>query len=281
MKTTETKNSTHPSQVPVFILAGGLGTRLSEETQLRPKPMIEIGGMPILLHIMKWYRRFGFEDFVICAGYLSWEIKEYFLHYSFRNNHLDIDHRNDPSQLPASVGQNASQERWRVRVLDTGVANMTGARLAQALDIIGKTQKFEHFAVTYGDGVADMNLADELKFHVDHERIGSVLGVPPLSRFGELAVDETGDVTGFLEKPEHKLGLINGGFFFFRSSFREYLAADSKCILEKEPLERLAQHGQLKVYPHHGFWQAMDTLRDKFYLQRLWDEGKAPWHFTQ
>jgi glucose-1-phosphate cytidylyltransferase len=266
-----------PASVPVFILAGGMGTRISEETHVRPKPMIEIGGMPILLHIMKLYHQHGFEDFVICAGYLSWDIKDYFLNYCFRTNNLEIDHRTDFSRAPSSVGKNEKQEKWRVRVLDTGVNNMTGSRLAQALDIVAEQQKFDHFAVTYGDGLADMDLQEELAFHCQHDRIGTVLGVPPLSRWGELNVSDTGDVVGFLEKPEDKQGLINGGFFFFRSEFRKYLSRDEKCVLERKPMESLALDGQLKVHPHHGFWHAMDTLRDKFYLQELWDSGKAAW----
>lgn len=275
------RSLTDPASIPVFILAGGLGTRISEETQVRPKPMIEIGGAPILLHIMKHYRHFGFQDFVVCAGYLSWEIKDYFLNYCFRNNHLEIDHRTDPSAPPVSLGLNDQQERWRVRVLDTGVNAMTGSRLAQSIDVIRKTQSFDHFAVTYGDGLSDVDLKAELDFHIAHERLGSVLGVPPVSRFGELEISEKNDVTGFIEKPEHKQGLINGGFFLFRSGFREYLSTDEKCILERAPIEKLAEHGQLKAFPHRGFWQPMDTLRDKLYLQSLWDSGKAAWKFPK
>jgi len=266
-----------PASVPVFILAGGLGTRLSEETHLKPKPMIEIGEMPILLHIMKYYRHYGFEDFILCTGYRSWEIKEYFLNYSFRTNHLEIDHRRDLQQSPMAIGVNEEQERWRVRMIDTGINTMTGARLARAFDFVSATQEFPHFAVTYGDGLCDVDLAKELDFHLKHDRVGSVLGVPPVSRWGELDVTAKNEVVGFIEKPEEKVGLINGGFFFFRKAFRDYLSSEESCVLERKPLERLVRGKQLMVYPHKGFWQPMDTLRDKNHLQGLWDSGKATW----
>jgi len=266
-----------PSKVPVFILAGGLGTRISEETHLKPKPMIEIGELPILLHIMRYYRHYGFEDFILCTGYRSWEIKEYFLNYSFRTNHLEIDHRKDLQQPPSAIGVNEVQERWRVRIIDTGLNTMTGARLARAYDFVAADQEFSHFAVTYGDGLCDVDLSKELEFHAKHDRVGSVLGVPPVSRWGELNISPKNEVVGFIEKPEEKMGLINGGFFFFRSSFRPYLSSEEDCVLERAPLERLVRSNQLMVYPHRGFWQPMDTLRDKNYLQSLWDSGKASW----
>ncbi len=263
--------------VPVFILAGGLGTRISEETHLKPKPMIEIGELPILVHIMRWYYSHGFTDFVICAGYKSWEIKQYFLNYEFRSNHLLIDHRNSPHTPPMALGQNSGQERWRIRIIDTGIESMTGSRIARAFDEISKTDSFSTFAVTYGDGLSDTNLTEEFKFHQNHEKIGTVLGVIPFARFGELDTNSTGCVEGFLEKPESKQGRINGGFFFFKREFREYLDNHPQCIMERNPLEKLAKDYQLMEFKHSGFWQPMDTLRDKNMLQSLWESGNAPW----
>jgi glucose-1-phosphate cytidylyltransferase len=263
--------------VPVFILAGGLGTRLSEETQIKPKPMVEIGDLPILVHIMRWYYSFGFNDFVICAGYRSWEIKSFFLNYEFRQNHLTIDHRTYANALPVSFGENTGQENWRVRVVDTGADCMTGGRVARALEMVSATDQFDDFAVTYGDGLCDVNLTKELEFHRSHHKLSTVLGVHPMARFGELEVQPDGRVSGFLEKPQSKQGLINGGFFFFKRGFSKYLSTDSDCILERVPLSSVAKEGELMIYKHDGFWQPMDTLRDKTHLQQLWETGKAPW----
>ena len=266
-----------PQNVPVFILAGGLGTRISEETQFKPKPMIEIGEIPILVHIMRWYYEHGFNDFVICAGYRSWEIKQFFLNYEFRANHLSIDHRNKLNTPASSLGHNAGQEKWRIRVIDTGVDCMTGGRVGRAFDEISKTDQFEQFALTYGDGVCDVPLQKELEFHLNHKKIGTVLGVTPLARFGELEIETSGRVSGFLEKPEMNQGSINGGFFFFKSEFRKYLSIDPSLILERQPLSSLASDGELMMFKNPGFWQPMDTLRDKNHLQGLWESGKAPW----
>jgi glucose-1-phosphate cytidylyltransferase len=263
-------------KIPVFILAGGLGTRLSEETQLKPKPMVEIGDIPILVHIMRYYYSFGFNDFVVCAGYRSWEIKQYFLNYEFRKSHLEIDHRVSTDQKPVGVGPNEAQERWRVRVIDTGVDTMTGGRIARALDAVTELEPFSHFALTYGDGVSDVNLDEELAFHFKHGKIGTVLGVHPTARFGELEVSSN-KVNSFEEKPQSKQGLINGGFFFLKREFRKYLGNDDAMILEKSPLSTLAKDGELMMYQHPGFWQPMDTLRDRNMLQGLWESGKAPW----
>lgn len=265
------------SNVPVFILAGGLGTRISEETALKPKPMIEIGGTPILVHIMRWYYRHGFNDFVICAGYRAWEIKNYFLNYEFRASHLEIDHRNNENQPAKSFGKNISQEQWRVRVIDTGENCMTGGRIARALDEVQGNTAFENFAVTYGDGLCDVNLGDELAFHERHGQIGTILGVAPMARFGELDIDPQGKVAHFAEKPQSRQGLINGGFFFFKRSFKSYLSTNADCILEKAPLMKLAEDSQLMNFAYKGFWQPMDTLRDKTQLEEMWASGKAPW----
>ena len=265
------------SGIPVFILAGGLGTRLSEETSLRPKPMIEIGDAPILLHIMRYYYSFGFNDFVICAGYKAGEIKKYFLDYQYMQSSLEIDHRSNFQENPRSFGTNPNQERWKVRVIDTGLNCMTGGRIARAFDETTKQQKFGTFALTYGDGLTSADLGKELDFHRSHGKAGTVLGVHPLARFGELDIDDSGTVKEFLEKPQSKQGVINGGFFFLESSFRTYLKDTDDCILERNPLSKLATDGQLKFFKHEGFWQTMDTLRDKTVLQDYWTSGKAPW----
>jgi glucose-1-phosphate cytidylyltransferase len=268
---------TDPAKVPVFILAGGLGTRLSEETQSKPKPMVEIGDLPILLHIMRNYYRHGFNDFVICAGYRSWEIKNYFMNYEFRDRHLEIDHRTEHDRPAKPLGNSTHQEKWRVRVVDTGLNTMTGGRVARAMDVVTADTSFEDFALTYGDGLSDANLAQELQFHMDHGKIGTVLAVHPMARFGELDISADGTVQQFSEKPQATQGRINGGFFFFKTAFRNYLSADESCILERDPLVKLASDRQLKIFPHDGFWQPMDTLRDKNQLEGLWQTGKAPW----
>jgi len=268
--------------VPVLILAGGLGTRISEETTLRPKPMIEVGEVPILVHIMRWYYSFGFDDFVICAGYRAWEIKNYFLTYEFRQNHLSIDHRESHNRPPSTQGRNQAQEKWRVRVVDTGLDCMTGGRVARALDFMTENQspgdEFTDFALTYGDGLCDVNLDDEFRFHVQHRNIGTLLAVRPTARFGELDLAKDGQVQSFVEKPASKQPIVNGGFFFFKKEFRRYLSEGLDCVLERDPLSKLADDGGLMAYPHHGFWHPMDTLRDKIYLQELWDGKKAPWY---
>lgn len=263
--------------VPVFILAGGLGTRISEESHLKPKPMIELGDVPILVHIMRSYYAQGFNDFVICAGYRSWEIKNYFLSYEFRANHLEIDHRESGSSPARTLGRNIGQEKWRVRVIDTGLDCMTGGRIARAFDEIAESENFTDFALTYGDGVSDVDLKKEFEFHKSHGKVGTVLGVAPHARFGELDITDDNRVEGFLEKPEHRQGLINGGFFFMKRDFRKYLTTAPSLILEREPMVKLAADGELMMFRHNGFWHPMDTLRDKNHLQNLLDSGKAPW----
>jgi glucose-1-phosphate cytidylyltransferase len=265
--------------VPVLILAGGFGTRISEESSFKPKPMIEIGGIPILLHIMRHYYAHGFNNFVVCAGYKAIEIKKYFMYYQVLHNDLDIDHRLSFDESWKFGESDGTQEKWRVRVLDTGTDAMTGGRIAKALKVLARDKPFSHFAVTYGDGLSDVDLRKEYEFHLAHGEMGTVLGVKNFARYGELSTTASGRVNSFLEKPEDKQGFINGGFFFFRREFEQYLNGGDDLVLENQPLMRLAADGQLNFYKHLGFWHAMDTLRDRNTLEKLWAENRAPWVF--
>jgi glucose-1-phosphate cytidylyltransferase len=258
------------SEVPVFVLCGGLGTRLREETELRPKPMVPIGDRPILWHIMRTYGHFGFRRFVLCAGYKAEVIKTYFLHYAALDSDFTVRlaTREETFHSPDNLFD------WEITVADTGGLTMTGARVAiAARRYLGDA---EHFAVTYGDGLTDADLARELSFHLDEGRIGTVLGVNPPTRFGEL-LTEGHAVVQFEEKPELSETWINGGFFFFRRDFLRYLSEKESCVLERSPLARLAQDRELSIYRHEGFWACMDTQRDRDHLQALWESGKAPW----
>jgi glucose-1-phosphate cytidylyltransferase len=258
------------SDVPVFVLCGGLGTRFREQTDYRPKPMIEIGGRPILWHIMHVYARHGFKRFVLCLGYKAEMIKEYFLHYSSLNSDFTVELASNAVTMHA-VGHS---DDWTVTLADTGEATMTGARVAKAAaKYLGDA---EHFAVTYGDGLTDADLAAEFQFHVKHGRLGTVLGINPPSRFGEIKLDGS-EVLEFEEKPEFEESWINGGFFFFRRSFLKYLSKDDSCVLEQAPLVRLAADGQLSMFKHQGFWHCMDSQRDYESLNRLWQSGEARW----
>lgn len=239
--------------------------------------MIEVGGIPVLVHIMRHYYAHGFNDFVICGGYRAIEIKKYFMYYQVLHNDLDIDHRDTFDESWKFREQSRVQERWRVRVLDTGLNTQTGGRIARALKAIGATSKFDHFAVTYGDGLSDVNLTDEFAFHRAHSGLGTVLGVKNTARYGELDVNPNGVVKSFVEKPVSSQGFINGGFFFFRRAFENLLHCDESLVLENQPLTRIAADGDLHVFRHLGFWHAMDTLRDRMTLERLWDSGQAPW----
>jgi glucose-1-phosphate cytidylyltransferase len=258
------------SEIPVFILCGGLGTRIKEETELRPKPMVPVGNHPILWHIMKYYSAFGFRKFVLCAGFKSEVIKSYFLHYSSLNSDFTIDLKDNCLEVH-SIDH---EEDWQVTVAYTGEANMTGSRVAQAVDkYLGDA---EHFAVTYGDGLCDVDLGREFAFHVQHGKTGTILGVNPPSRFGELKLDGE-QVVLFEEKPDFVEKWINGGYFFFRRAFTRYLAKEEDCVLEKEPLVNLARDGEMMMYKHKAFWQCMDTQRDRDLLEGLWESGQAPW----
>lgn len=255
----------------VIILCGGMGTRLRELTDLRPKPMVEVGGRPILWHIMKMYAHYGMTDFVLCLGYKGSTIKEYFLNYEAMNSDFTVElGRRNGVELHGAVHGECG---WRVTLAETGERAMTGARIRRAAAYL---EDDETFAVTYGDGVTDADLSAVLRFHRSHNGLATLTGVRPPSRFGELAASE-GRVTAFSEKPQVAQGLINGGFFFFERGFLDYLTDDDDCVLERAPLERCAADRQLFVYSHPGYWQCMDTLRDWESLQKQWEEGTAPW----
>jgi glucose-1-phosphate cytidylyltransferase len=258
------------SKVPVFILCGGLGTRLREETELRPKPMVPIGSHPILWHIMHTYSHYGFKTFILCLGYKAEVIKSYFINYPTMNSDFTIDLNTNNVR----VHKIDHAQDWSVTLADTGALTMTGARLARAAaTYLGDAG---HLAVTYGDGVTDANLLDEFHLHVKAGKIGTVLGVNPPSRFGELIL-ENDEVVEFAEKPELTNNWINGGYFFFRRDVIKYLSKDEGCVLEKEPLMNLARDRELTICKHRGFWYAMDTQRDREHLDELWKSGHAPW----
>jgi len=247
------------------ILAGGLGSRLSEETAVRPKPMVEIGGKPMLWHIMKVYSSFGVDEFVICLGYKGYLIKEYFANYQLHTSDLTFDLGRGSLEVHRS-----ETEAWRVTLVDTGDATMTGGRLARVLDYAG-----EEFCLTYGDGVADIDIAGLIAFHREQGALCTVTAVQPPGRFGVLDVD--GDrVRSFEEKPRGDGSWMNGGFFVCSAGVGDYIDGD-ETVWEQEPLRGLARDGQLASYRHEGFWHAMDTLRDRNQLEELWQSGKAPW----
>lgn len=252
----------------VLILCGGFGARLREETEVRPKPMVEIGGKPILWHIMKTYAFYGYKDFVLCLGYKSEIIKRYFFDYDILTNDFTID----LASRQLDVHRSLEKEDWKITMADTGVNAMTGARIKRAEKYIGNST----FMVTYGDGVTDLNINELLDFHKSHKKIGTVTGVVPPSRYGELLIQGR-EVVSFREKPEGRESFISGGYFIFNSEIFDYLHDGDDCILERQPLERLSRDGQLVVYNHHGFWQCMDTYRDLEYLRRVWSMGSVPW----
>ena len=249
------------------ILAGGLGTRISEETHLKPKPMVEIGGRPILWHILKIYSSFGINEFVICCGYKGYVIKEYFANYflhmsdvtfHMRTNSMEVHHKN--------------AEPWEVTLVDTGENTLTGGRLKRVQRYVGD----ETFCFTYGDGVADVDISAAIATHRNGGKLATLTAVQPPGRYGALNLVEGDQVTGFQEKPQGDGGWINGGFFVLEPGVFDMVSSDS-TTWEAEPLQRLAAEGQLQAYRHHGFWQPMDTLRDRVHLEELWASGKAPW----
>lgn len=251
----------------VVILAGGLGTRLSEETVVRPKPMVEIGGRPILWHIMKIYSHYGFNDFVICLGFKGYMIKEYFSNYFLHMSDVTFDMRNNSMEV-----HQQHAEPWKVTLVDTGMDSMTGGRLKRVAPYLEN----ETFMLTYGDGVANIDIGDLVRYHRSHGKPATVTSTQPSGRFGALNMGEDGAIHSFQEKPAGDGSWINGGFFVLEPEVIDRIAGDG-TVFEKEPLEGLASDGQLMAYRHGGFWQPMDTLRDKQHLEALWNGGQAPW----
>jgi glucose-1-phosphate cytidylyltransferase len=249
------------------ILAGGLGTRIAEESDTKPKPMVEIGGRPLLWHIMKIYASHGIKDFIVCLGYKGYVIKEFFFNYHRHMSDMVID---------LGVGEhkilNSQSEDWTITLVDTGIDTMTGGRLKRVAPYIGD----ETFCLTYGDGLSDINIAAEIEFHKSHQKLATVAAVQPPGRFGVLNIDSSKQVSSFEEKPSDEMGWINGGFFVLEPEVINYIDGDSTSW-EREPLSRLAKDGQLCAFPHSGFWQPCDTLRDKRELEALWAQDKAKW----
>jgi glucose-1-phosphate cytidylyltransferase len=253
------------------ILAGGLGTRISEETHLKPKPMIEIGSMPILWHIMKIYSHHGVNDFVICCGYKGYIIKEYFANYFLHMSDVTFDMANNQMQVHFHKA-----EPWKVTLIDTGEDTMTGGRLKRVADYV---KEEEAFCFTYGDGVSNVDIRASIDFHQRHGKLATITAVLPPGRYGALAL--SGDqVTGFVEKPRGEGGVINGGFFVLSPKVLDFIQGD-QTSWEAEPMAALAQRGEMMAYQHNGFWQPMDTLREKNLLEELWASGKAPWKHWQ
>jgi len=248
------------------ILAGGLGSRISEETQVKPKPMIEIGGKPVLWHIMKIFSTYDINEFVICCGYKGYMVKEYFANYFLHMSDVTLDLKNNKMEVHHKFA-----EPWKVTLVDTGLQTMTGGRLKRIKDYVDE----KTFCFTYGDGLSDINLSDLIQFHKNKNTLATVTSVQPAGRFGVL--DIQGDkISKFAEKPAGDGNWINGGFFILESKVFDYLEGDA-TVWEREPLEKLASEGQLSAYKHTKFWQPLDTLRDKNYLEALWNSGKAPW----
>lgn len=255
--------------IKVVILCGGVGTRLREETEFRPKPMVNIGARPVLWHIMKYYSRFGFNDFVLALGYKGEMIKNYFCHYELMNNDVTIE-LGEPENI--CIHHSHEEAGWKITLADTGEKALKGARLKKVERYIAG----DTFMMTYGDGIADVDIHALLAFHKSHGRMVTVTGINPASRFGELKIE--GDrVASFSEKPQNGEGLVNGGFFVFNREIFNCLTGEDSCDLEVGPLEQIAREGQLMVYKHRGFWACMDTLRDMEYLNRIWDSGAAKW----
>ncbi|MBU2838614.1 glucose-1-phosphate cytidylyltransferase [Acidithiobacillus thiooxidans] len=252
----------------VLLLAGGLGTRLAEETTLKPKPMVEVGGKPILWHIMKHYSHHGFNEFVILLGHMGFQIKEYFANYFLHQSDVTIDLTSGKFEV-----LNNTSEPWKVTLLDTGVSSMTGGRVARCKPVVGN----EPFLLTYGDGVSNVNLHELLHFHNLHGRAITMTSAQLDGRFGALNIDENSRVLQFSEKPKGDGGWVNAGFFVCEPKVFDYITNGDQTIFEQEPLRKMAHDGELYTYKHQGFWQPMDTIRDKQVLQTLWDSGAAPW----
>ncbi|BBG65034.1 glucose-1-phosphate cytidylyltransferase [Hydrogenimonas sp.] len=256
----------------VLLLAGGYGTRLSEETDVRPKPMVEIGSKPILWHIMKIYSHYGFNDFVILLGYKGYFIKEYFANYFLHQSDVTIDITTGQMEI-----LNSSSEPWKITLLDTGINTMTGGRIKRAQNFIGN----ETFMLTYGDGVSDINIKKLVDFHKSHKKAMTMTSVQPEGRFGALDITEKGQVVNFLEKPKGDGGWINAGFFVCEPIVFDYITDGDSTVFEQEPLQNLAKDGEIFTFKHEGFWKPMDTLRDKQQLQKMWEDNNAPWKVWQ
>ncbi|MBN8852367.1 MAG: glucose-1-phosphate cytidylyltransferase [Sphingobacteriales bacterium 50-39] len=253
----------------VVIFAGGMGTRISEETETRPKPMVEIGGKPILWHIMKIYSQYGFNEFVICLGYKGYMIKEYFMHYYLHNSDITIDVNNNGVEV-----HNTNSESFKVTLVETGFSTKTAGRLQQVKKYVGD----QPFMLTYGDGVADISIPDLVRFHQSHGRIATVTAVQPEARFGGMVFDDDGLIERFKEKPKGDGKWVNGGFFVLNPDVFNYLKGDMMNIMwEDDPMENLVKDRQLAAYRHTGFWKPMDAMRDKLELESLWQNGQAKW----
>jgi glucose-1-phosphate cytidylyltransferase len=252
----------------VVILAGGFGTRISEESHLKPKPMIEIGDRPILWHIMKIYSYYGYNDFIICLGYKGYYIKEYFAHYFLQESTITFDFRMANQQII----HNHHAEPWKVTLVDTGYNTMTGGRVKRIKEYLGN----DTFMLTYGDGVSNVDINELVKYHVQHGKLATVTSVQPSGRFGAVALSESNQVMSFNEKPHGDGGWINGGFFVLQPEVLDYIDGD-ETTFERDPLENLARDEQIMAFKHNGFWQPMDTVRDREHLEKLWQENNAPW----
>lgn len=253
----------------VVLLAGGYGTRLSEITDVRPKPMVEIGGRPVLWHIMKMYSHYGFHEFVVCLGYKGYVIKEYFSNYMLHQAQ-DVTIDVIENRVSMSLG---SRDPWKVTLVETGLDTMTGGRLKRVQPYIGE----DDFCMTYGDGVSDVNLARQLAFHREHGRLATLTAVQPPGRFGALDLGEMDNIQRFFEKPRGDKAWINGGFFILSPKVFDYLNDGDATVFEREPLQTLADNNQLMAFKHEGFWQSMDTLRDRNLLEKLWASPRPPW----
>lgn len=252
----------------VVLLAGGLGTRLSEETDVRPKPMVEVGGKPILWHIMKTYSYYGFNEFVVLLGYKGYYIKEYFANYFLHQSDVTFDISTGEMEI-----LNNASEPWKITLLDTGLNSMTGGRIKRAQEFIGD----EAFMLTYGDGVSDVDINELLEFHKKHGKSVTMTSAQPDGRFGALNIDEKNQVLEFQEKPKGDGGWINAGFFVCEPKVFDYITEGDSTVFEQSPLQNLAKDGEIFTYRHSGFWKPMDTLRDKQQLQKMWESEKAPW----
>jgi glucose-1-phosphate cytidylyltransferase len=252
----------------VVILAGGHGTRISEETELRPKPMVEIGSRPILWHIMKIYSHYGFNEFIICCGYKSYYIKDYFYHYYMHAADITVDLAKNKVEY-----HNSASEPWKIALVDTGLETMTGGRIKRIQKYVGN----ESFMLTYGDGVADININQLVDYHKRKGKLVTLTAVLPSGKFGALEIEGDDNIASFIEKPQGDGAWINGGFFVLQPEAFDYITEGDPAIFEQKPLENLARDGQLQAYKYSGFWRCMDTLKDKVELQKMWETGKAPW----